>query len=69
VSDDFLDELYHYFEYRWANSKNSAVETEADMNLMIQLPQSVQVQIYSDFLYKDFMLIYGRYFAKVRDET
>ena len=44
-----------YFEYRWLNNKNSAIDDDDERAQLEQLPESTQNMLYRDFLYQEFM--------------
>mmetsp|Transcript_9853 Transcript_9853/g.14916 ORF Transcript_9853/g.14916 Transcript_9853/m.14916 type:complete len:180 (-) Transcript_9853:1524-2063(-) len=58
-------QILGYFEHRWQSNKNFAISTQEDVDLLVQLPQMVQNQIYSKFLFKDFIGIYRRKFNSI----
>jgi hypothetical protein len=62
LDKDYKKMIEEYFEYRWRMVRNTAVSDEADRDLLDQLPMVVQTQIFTDFLYKDFMTRYSLYF-------
>jgi len=56
ISLELKLKIEEYFDYRWINDKNKAVSTDEDQKLLDQLPPAVQRKIYSDFLFKSFIL-------------
>jgi len=48
-------EIEDYFEFRWSTNKNWFVDTGEDRQLLDQLPQEIQIQIYRNFLFQDFL--------------
>lgn len=52
-----------YMEYRWQNDKNLAISTQEDVDLITQLPHEIRQKIYSDFLFKNFLTAFRRYFS------
>ena len=61
------DRIEKYFAYKWVNDKNQAVSTEEDTKLIHQLPSQVQREIYSDFLFKDFLSNFAKFFDFPKD--
>jgi len=55
-------QLEKYFEYRWKYNRNNAISTQEDRDLLMQLPRRVQIQISSEFLFKEFAEAYVFYF-------
>ena len=53
-----VEEIEQYFSYRWANDKNFAIHTKAEFDLLDQLPEQVQYDIYLDFFFKQSIQIY-----------
>lgn len=41
IKFELKEEIEKYFDYRWANNKNWAVETEEDLELLGQLPEDI----------------------------
>ena len=39
---ELKEEIEAYFDYRWTNNKNWAVETEQDLMMLSQLPENIQ---------------------------
>lgn len=48
-------DLERYFEYRWQNNKNSAIDDGDEIAMLTQLPEDTQIRLYRDFLYREFM--------------
>mmetsp|Transcript_20003 Transcript_20003/g.30767 ORF Transcript_20003/g.30767 Transcript_20003/m.30767 type:complete len:124 (+) Transcript_20003:464-835(+) len=42
VDKQFVEKLHSYFEYRWRHDRNLAISTDADADLLDQLPGRVQ---------------------------
>ena len=59
---ELKEEIENYFDYRWANNSNWAVETEDDLMLLGQLPDDIQSQIFSICLYQNFMYVFRKDF-------
>ena len=69
IKESIRKEINEYFEYKWKNDCNLAMETEHDLALMDQLPNLVQRQIYTQFLYNDFLYHFRRFFSIRRVDT
>ena len=50
-------------EYYWKNDKNFALSTPLDKEMMGQLPDEVQNQIYKNFLHGEFLIKFGSFFT------
>ena len=55
-------QIERYFRYRWEKNRNQAIEGDEDYQIFIQLPPMVQMSIFSDYLYHDFLQHYGCFF-------
>ena len=66
VPKDLKLNLEDYFNFRWKYNKNNAISTQQDFDLFIQLPWSVRTKIYSEFLHKEFLCKYCRYFQTLK---
>lgn len=62
IEKESKEKIEKYFEYRWKHYKNVAISTKEDEELLEQLPMVVRTEIYTNYLYKDFMRTYKRYF-------
>jgi len=62
LSEQVQFEYQEYFKYRWNNDKNLAVSTSADHQLLEELPQSLVVQMYTEYLFAEFMEKFKRVF-------
>jgi len=58
-----------YMDYRWSNDRNLAISTDEDKALISQLPLEIQRKIYSDFLFKEFLHSFKRYFSFPNKES
>jgi hypothetical protein len=55
--------MEEFFDHRWSNDKNQAITSDADRDLVEQLPIEIQRAIYTDFLFKGFLQNFRRYFS------
>ena len=62
INLDLKEEIENYFDYRWTNNKNWAVETEEDLMMLGQLPESIQTKIFSDCLFSRFVNVFRKDF-------
>lgn len=63
----YMDQGYQntietYFAYRWSNDKNIAISTKEDEDLLDQVPDFVQREIYSDYLFREFLTNFRKFF-------
>lgn len=56
-------QIEDFFDYRWVNDRNQAISTQDDIDLISQLPLEIQRKIYSDFLFKNFLQSFRKYFT------
>ena len=62
LNQELIKKFEKYFEYQWENDKNIAVEEDADLALLSELPVSIQSNIYKDFLFEDFLALFKVHF-------
>ena len=55
-------QLEEYFEYRWLENKNSAIDDQEEKDRLDQLPEETQNMLYTQFLYRDFLIVFNRVF-------
>ena len=48
-------QIEDFFGYKWNMDLNMAVETEEETKLLEQLPNQVQISIFSQFLFSRFL--------------
>lgn len=60
-------EIQEYFDYRWENDKNAAINDEVEVALLTQLPQDTQDRLLNGFLFKDFIRIFRLFFRIIKD--
>ena len=59
--------IRNFMNLKWKNDKNSFLKTEQDQNLLDQLPDSSKIMLYTDFIFKDFIWKFRRFFRFNRD--
>mgnify|MGYP002630702022 CR=1 FL=1 len=62
MKSDQRQKIEDFFAYKWAMDKNNAVG-EQDLDMLQQLPQEVQVRIFTDFLFMKFLSKYKKFFV------
>ena len=62
----FVKCMENYFTYRWEANKNQILESLSSVSILDQIPSEGQNKIFSEFLFKDFIRLYNRYFEAVR---
>ena len=63
LNRDLKVKIEEFMEYRWLNDKNQAMQDGDDIALLEQLPVDVQQRIYSEFMFKNFIKSFSRYFS------
>jgi len=63
LDQDIKEKIEDFMEYRWLNDKNQAVSDDKDRELISQLPLEIEQQIYSNFMFKNFLKNFSRYFS------
>jgi len=61
--------ILSYFDYRWRKNKIFPLTTEDDLLLYDQLPIEIKVKLCSDFLFRNFLSAYSRYFHFLYPES
>ena len=51
-----------FFKFKWEKDKNQYTASENDKLIMNQLPQEVKIHLLRNFLYKDFLVQFRRFF-------
>ena len=62
LSKGLITKVEDFFEYYWENNRLSAINSSAGERFMSELPMSVQIEIYVDYLFSDFLFKYRFYF-------
>ena len=52
-----------FMHFKWINDKNNFLITEEDQYLFSQLPPSCKKEIYTSFLFKEFLFKFRRFFS------
>ena len=63
ISQSLKDDIEDYFEYRWMKNKNWSVESESDLQILAQLPEAIQGQVFTDCLYSHFYYKFRKHFT------
>lgn len=59
----FQNEVSRFFHYSWVNNRNNFVISEEDLKIYSQLPRDCQLDIYRNFLFKEFLFKFRRFFS------
>ena len=59
---DLKKKIEKYFEYRWSQDRNHSFSEESDQAIFDQLPEFVQNNLMTTFLFKDFLTIFRESF-------
>jgi len=63
IDHDMKIRIEDFMDYRWSNNKNNAITSAEDNAIMDQLPLEIQRKVYSDFLFKNFLKNFKKYFS------
>jgi hypothetical protein len=63
IQIEMKNRIEEFFDHRWRNDKNQSISTDADRDMVEQLPIEIQRAIYTDFLFKGFLQKFRRYFS------
>lgn len=55
LNENFTNQMSKFFDYKWKNDRNQALDDDEEMEIMMQLPDEVRDKIYSGFLFNDFL--------------
>jgi hypothetical protein len=62
LNKELITKIEDFFEYYWMNNKLAALANEEDIRLMDELPEPVQAEIFVDYLFKEYLYNYRKYF-------
>ena len=51
-----------FFDYKWKNDRNQALDDDEELEMMMQLPDEVRDKLYSGFLFNDFLTKFQMFF-------
>ena len=54
--------MLEFFKYKWASDRNFAFKTEADLDILAELPADVKTRVFKDFIYHDFLITFRKVF-------
>lgn len=57
------EEIKEYLKGKWENGKTNFLQEESDKYFMEQLPNEVALKIYTDFVYRKFLIVFRRFFS------
>ena len=63
MKNDLHVQIEQYFIYRWFNYKNICLKDKYGSDLFEQMPDSVQLCIFQDYLYEEFIKVFHRFFT------
>jgi len=58
-----IEKLENYFDYYWKHDRNYAVRTEVGQRFISELPKKLKREIFTQFLFKDFIYLFRNYFV------
>ena len=62
IDVDLQNRIRMFMSHRWKNDKNGFLVSDNDRSLLAQLPDRVQIQLYTDFIFKDYLWKFRRFF-------
>ena len=62
LDEELLAKIRIFMDDKWAYDKNNFLITKNDQSLLDQLPSNCQTQIYKDYLFRDFLQKFRRFF-------
>ena len=63
-----MNKVVNFFDYYWENNRLAAMSSQSDKRMMDELPESVESQIYIDYLFADFLKSYKKYFNSMQEK-
>eukprot|EP00347_Sterkiella_histriomuscorum_P000318 403376339 len=64
---EMVKRFENFFEYYWLKDKNFAMKKLSDQRYLQELPKKIRIEIYKDFLFKDFLYLFKSYFFIKKD--
>lgn len=58
-----MSDIYKYFSIRWLNNRNNFLLDAKDHDMFKQLPIECQTKIYTDFIFREFLNKFRRFFT------
>ena len=65
MDQKFKKRIEKFFKYKWKNDRNYVMRQQESQKMLEQLPLDVQVQIFTKFLFSEFMITFKSLF-KIR---
>ena len=62
INSDLKHKIWSFFEYKWKNDHNAAIDDEDEIAILTQLPEFVSNKLLIGFLFGDFMYKYTVFF-------
>lgn len=62
LNEDFKKRIIAFFEYSWVHDKKNSFKSEEDLYIFDQMPEEQQVKLITNYLYKDFILKFYKFF-------
>jgi hypothetical protein len=59
---DFRTKLTEFFKYYWSNDKLSCFKSDDDMRYVDELPDSIKIDIFKNFLFRSFINTFRNFF-------
>jgi hypothetical protein len=53
---EFAEEIEDFFQFKWKFDRNQAIIEDQDRKMLAELPDFVQVKIYTSYLFKKFLI-------------
>lgn len=60
---DLKKRISQHLEYKWANDHNQAIDDPEELDMLDQLPPETQDQIYTKFLFREFLVTFRSFFT------
>lgn len=61
LDNELREEIENHFDFYWRKDKNYAAKSPEGKRFIHELPPSVMVKLYTEFLFKDFLYIFKHY--------
>ncbi|CDW76967.1 cation channel family protein [Stylonychia lemnae] len=66
---EMIRKIENYFDYYWAQDRNYALKSQDDLRFMQELPKQIRINIFREFLFKNFLYQFRSYFTIERDPS
>ena len=63
INNEIQTQIRIFMNYKWSNDKNCFLVTDEDKMMLEQLPDSCKIDLYTNFIFKDFLFKFRRFLS------